>query len=151
MCIGWLHSWISLTVAGVIQKLSSRAPLLRGGRREKQTSGLNLRVADLPLDVPLGDLCHRVNEDQLPLPPLPPGPLLRRRFVLDTGRVDCEQTRPWAGGTCCCSISIKPRMSRLGAGMVITAALASSYMCSLTCEAALEVLAAAALTSEGLL
>lgn len=73
-----------LTAAGVTEKLGSRAPLLRGGWGEQQTSGLNLRVADLPLYVALGDLCHRVKEDQLPLPlPLPPGLLLGWRFALD--------------------------------------------------------------------
>lgn len=58
-------------------------PPPRGRRRKGQTSGLNLWVVDLPLYVLRGDLCHRVKEDQLPLPPLPPGPVLSRRLGLD--------------------------------------------------------------------
>lgn len=55
-----------------------------GRRREGQASGLHLRVVDLPLDVLLGELRHWVKEDQLPLPPpLPPGPGLSGRLVLD--------------------------------------------------------------------
>lgn len=72
-----------LTGAGVVEELSSREHPVRGRRQERRTSGLDLRVIDLLLQHPLGELCLRVEEDQLPLPP-PPGSHLRRRHVLDT-------------------------------------------------------------------
>lgn len=84
-----------LTAAGVTEQLSSGAPLLGEGGGQRQTPGLSLRVADLPLQVALGDLRHRVKEDQLPLPPpLPPGLLLGRRLALDR-----EESEKSAGQT----------------------------------------------------
>lgn len=47
-------------------------------------SGLKSRVVNLLLQLLLGELCLRVKEDQLPLPP-PPG--IWRRPILDMGRM----------------------------------------------------------------
>lgn len=76
---------VLLTGAGVVEELSSSGHPVRRKRWEEWTPGLNLRVADLLLQLLLGELRHRVKEDQLLPPPL--GLHLWRRPNLDTGGV----------------------------------------------------------------